>query len=70
MASVGNQEKVEHYRNDSPAKIVRIGCCGWWESEQLGVCLLKYCRHEEERKKSSKECAAEGCFIEDLRGGR
>ncbi|KAJ0138009.1 Multidrug resistance protein CDR1 [Fusarium oxysporum f. sp. albedinis] len=41
VALLGNQEKVEYYRNDS----------------------LKYCRHEEEKKKKSPKGWREGALL-------
>lgn len=41
VALLGNQEKVEYYRNDS----------------------LKYCRHEEEKKKKSLKGRREGALL-------
>jgi hypothetical protein len=46
VALLGNQEKVEYYRNDS----------------------LKYCRHEEEKKKKPKGREGRRAFIERLWG--
>lgn len=57
MALLGNQEKVEYYRNDSPAIVVSImlEVRGWLCRLVEGAAgrghILKYCRREEEKKK-------------------
>ena len=58
MALLGNQEKVEYYRNDSPVEGVRE-CSNVIVVLLVGVGLLKYCRREEERKKSRKSARHE-----------
>ena len=71
VALLGNQEKVEYYRNDSPVgEVVSKAVNGKAGDEAVhnnhiagcrvvmlivGGGLLKYCRREEERKKSRNE---------------
>jgi hypothetical protein len=54
VALLGNQEKVEYYRNDSPAKMVSKACRGWLGVPKGRGHILKYCRREEEKKRKSK----------------
>jgi len=59
-APVRNARSNKDYRNDSPARRDSSACCFLSKGQgvaQLGVHILKYCRHEEKKKKRKFERA-------------